>query len=98
MHDIHIERQHHLSLTDARKLAQQWQQSGESDWQLRCDYQRGEHMDTVHFKRSGVSGQLTVSDTHFVLSAQLGFLLKPFSQRISTAIEDNLTQCLQDFS
>ena len=90
MADIHIHRQHGLSLAQARKMAFQWAEQVEEEFDMECVYEEGETTDEVSFKRSGVSGTLTVSPDSFELQARLGFLLGAFKDRIESEIVKNL--------
>lgn len=94
MADIHIQRQHHLGLTGARKVAWQWAEQAESEFGMECTYEEGEDCDEVAFGRSGVSGTLRVTADHFELDARLGFLLGAFRERIESEIVKNLDELL----
>jgi putative polyhydroxyalkanoate system protein len=94
MADIHLRRDHHLGLSGARKVACQWAEQAEADFDMRCTYEEGDEADQVQFARSGVSGTLRVSAHHFELDAQLGFLLGAFKDRIEGEIAKNLDQLL----
>jgi putative polyhydroxyalkanoate system protein len=94
MADIHIHRPHSLGLPKARKIAWQWAEQVERDFEMDCTVVEGEDIDTVEFKRSGVSGTLTVAADHFELDAQLGFLLGAFSKTIEAEITKNLDALL----
>ena len=90
MADIHIERQHGMSLADARKAAIQWAEQVEQKFDMACTYAEGKISDEVSFSRSGVSGTLTVTKSIFELRAKLGFLLGAFSEKIEAEIVKNL--------
>lgn len=94
MPDIHIRRDHQLGLKGARQLASRWADQAQTRFDMRCTYEAGEAADEVRFTRSGVNGTLKVSADHFELSAQLGFLLGAFKDRIESEIEKNLDQLL----
>lgn len=94
MAQIHIHREHQLGLTGARKVAWQWAEQAEADFDMACTYEEGDDGDAVQFSRSGVSGTLTVSANHFELEAQLGFLLGAFKDRIEAEIVKNLDSLL----
>lgn len=94
MADIHIRRDHHLGLSGARKVAWQWAEQAEADFDMSCTYEEGEDADEVQFTRSGVNGTLRVSADHFELNAKLGFLLGAFKDRIEGEIVKNLDQLL----
>jgi putative polyhydroxyalkanoate system protein len=94
MAQIHIQRPHQLGLAGARKVAWQWAEQAEADFDMACTYEEGEDGDEVQFSRSGVSGTLKVSGDHFELDAQLGFLLGAFKDRIEGEIVKNLDALL----
>ena len=94
MADIHIHRDHQLGLAKARKVALQWAEQVESEFDMACTILEGETSDTVEFSRSGVKGELIVAANHFTLDAKLGFLLGAFSNRIEREIESNLDALL----
>ncbi len=94
MADIHIHRDHQLGLSKARKVALQWAEQAESEFDMECTILEGETSDTVEFGRSGVKGALIVAANHFTLDAKLGFLLGAFSKRIEREIESNLDALL----
>ena len=94
MAQIHIQRPQQLGLAGARKVAWQWAEQAEADFDMACTYEEGEDSDEVQFSRSGVSGTLKVSGDHFELDAQLGFLLGAFKDRIEGEIVKNLDELL----
>lgn len=94
MADIHIEREHTLGLAAARKLAWQWAEQAENEFDMSCTYEEGKKADEVQFTRSGVSGCLHVTEDRFVLDARLGFLLGAFKERIESEIVKNLDTLL----
>jgi putative polyhydroxyalkanoate system protein len=94
MAELKIERTHTLGLTGARTVAARWQKQAEEDWGMACTYEPGESEDHMRFERSGVSGELTVSEDRFDLQIQLGFLLGAFSGKIEEKIHANLDALL----
>jgi putative polyhydroxyalkanoate system protein len=94
MADIHIHRDHTLGLAKARKVALQWAEDVEKNFDMECTILEGETSDTVEFTRSGVKGELIVAPDHFDLQAKLGFLLGAFSSTIEAEIEKNLDALL----
>jgi putative polyhydroxyalkanoate system protein len=94
MADIHIEREHTLGMAAARKLAWQWAEQAENEFDMSCTYEEGRQADEVQFTRSGVSGCLHVTAERFVLDAKLGFLLGAFKDRIEAEIVKNLDTLL----
>lgn len=94
MADIKIHRDHTLGLAKARKVALQWAEDVEKNFDMECTILEGETSDTVEFTRSGVKGELVVAADHFQLEAKLGFLLGAFSRTIESEIEKNLDALL----
>lgn len=94
MADIHIRREHQLGIQGARKVAWQWAEQAEAEFDMACTYAEGADNDEVQFSRSGVSGTLRVSSDHFELDAKLGFLLGAFKERIEAEIVRNLDELL----
>ena len=94
MADIKIHRTHSLGLKKARKVAWQWAEDVERQFDMECTVIEGEFSDTVQFTRSGVNGSLTVAADHFDLQAKLGFLLGAFAKTIEGQIEQNLDALL----
>jgi putative polyhydroxyalkanoate system protein len=94
MPDIKIRREHSLGLAKARKVALQWAEDVEKDFDMECTIVEGEFSDTVEFTRSGVNGTLIVAPDHFDLNAKLGFLLGAFSKTIENEICKNLDALL----
>jgi putative polyhydroxyalkanoate system protein len=92
--DIRIHREHALGLSKARKVAWQWAEDVEKNFDMQCTVIEGDFSDTIEFTRSGVKGTLIVAADHFDLNAKLGFLLGAFSRTIETEIERNLDKLL----
>ena len=90
MADIYIERQHVMTLPEARNAAFKWAEQAEEKFDMECTYAEGKLSDEVSFTRSGVSGTLTVNKDTFELQARLGFLLGAFKDRIEGEIVKNL--------
>ena len=94
MANLHIRRDHSLGLAAARKIAFQWAERVEQEFDMECTYEEGEQGDVVSFVRTGVSGTLRVAPDHFDLDAKLGFLLGAFKDRIEAQIIQDLDQLL----
>ena len=94
MADIHITRQHGMTLLDARKAAFKWAEQAEAKFDMECTYEEGKASDVCGFTRSGVTGTLTVDKDTFVLTARLGFLLGAFKDRIESEIVKNLDELI----
>ena len=94
MPELKIEREHTLGLGGARLVAQRWREQAEQEWGMTCVSEPGEAVDRMRFERSGVSGELTVTETRFDLQIQLGFLLGAYSGKIVEKINANLDELL----
>ena len=90
MADIHIEREHALGLPEARKIAFKWAEQAEKEFDMACTYEEGTTSDRLSFSRSGVQGTLNVTANEFEISAQLGFLVGIFKEKIEAEIIKNL--------
>lgn len=94
MANLHIRREHSLSLAAARKIALTWAEHVEAEFGMECTYEEGKQEDRVTFARSGVNGILHVTPDHFDLDAKLGFLLGAFKGKIEAEIVKNLDDLL----
>jgi len=94
--DIHIHREHHLGLKEARKIAFSWAEKAEEKFDMECVYEEGDTEDTLTFTRSGVKGTLLVDARQFEMKAQLGFLFGAFKDRIESEIGDQLDALLNN--
>jgi putative polyhydroxyalkanoate system protein len=86
MADIDIRREHGLTVQSARETAERIAADLEKRFGLRGEW-RG---NTFNFKRSGVSGFLTVGEQDLHLSLTLGLLLKAMRESIERAIVHKL--------
>ena len=94
MADLHILREHTLGMAKARKIAFDWAEQVEKDFDMQCTYEEGRTADRVSFSRSGVQGELHVTKDKFELDARLGFLLGAFKGRIEAEIVSMLDALL----
>jgi putative polyhydroxyalkanoate system protein len=94
MPELTIEREHTLGLAGARAVAERWREQAEQEWGMSCESESGETADLMRFSRSGVSGELTVTETRFDLQLKLGFLLGAYSAKIEQKIKANLDELL----
>ena len=90
MADIHLSREHALGLPEARKIAFKWAEQVEKEFDMECTYEEGTTSDRLSFSRSGVQGTLNVTANEFEISAQLGFLVGIFKEKIEAEIIGNL--------
>lgn len=96
MSKVRIYREHQLGLEKAREIAKKWQADGEKDLNLKCNYQENSDKDVLLFKRSGVSGDLVVTDSAFELNAKLGFMVAPFKDKLVAAANKSLDKLLNE--
>ncbi|WP_019430177.1 polyhydroxyalkanoic acid system family protein [Limnohabitans sp. Rim47] len=94
MPELKIEREHALGLAGARAVAERWREQAEQEWGMACECEPGEVTDRMRFDRSGVSGELTVTESRFDLHLKLGFLLGAYSGKIEEKICANLDALL----
>ena len=90
MSDIKLVRFHSLPLAKAKALAQKAADALAAEYDLTSEW-RG---NTLRFHRSGVDGQMHVTDSEIRLDVTLGFLLKAFKTKIAGHIERNLEELL----
>ena len=91
---LNITRAHTLGLAGARAVSERWREQAEQEWGMACQSEPGASEDRMHFARSGVSGELRVTDTRFDLQLKLGFLLGAYSGKIEEKIRANLDALL----
>ena len=80
MSEISISRKHGKTLADARAAAEHMASALKEEFGLSCRW----NDDTLHFQRSGISGQLELDHEIVALNIQLSFLfaaLKPSIER-----------------
>ena len=94
MPELKIEREHSLGLAGARVVALRWREQAEQEWGMACQLESGDDTDCMRFARSGVSGELRVTQDRFDLQLKLGFLLGAYSARIEEKIKANLDELL----
>ena len=92
MADIKLIRPHSLPLSKAKALAQKTADALAAEYDLASEW-RG---NTLRFHRTGVEGQMRVTDAQIELDVTLGFLLKAFKAKIASQIEHHLEEMLAD--
>lgn len=90
MSEIKFKRTHHLSLKEAKKVAQKAADDLGAEYDLASEWKG----DTLHFHRGGVDGHMHVTESHIDLNVRLGFLLRPFKSAFEHHIERNLKALL----
>ena len=88
MSHIVVQREHTLTLDQARQSAETL--AG----QLAERYEISRHWqdDSLHFERSGVSGQIDLEPGRLRVSVRLGFLLIPLKHRLEQEIQQHLDE------
>jgi putative polyhydroxyalkanoate system protein len=90
--DIKFVRKHHVTLQKAKEGAQKIADDLAQEYDLTSEWEG----DTLHFRRSGVEGEMRVTDTTIELQVSLGFLLRPFKATLEEHIERHLDERLGD--
>jgi putative polyhydroxyalkanoate system protein len=90
MSEIRYKREHHLSVKEAKKIAQKAADDLGREYDLVSEWEG----DTLHFQRSGVDGHMHVTAHYIDLNVRLGFLLRPFKSAFERHIERNLDTLL----
>ncbi len=86
MADITIHQPHRLTPSKARAAAEKVADEMASEFDMAIDWQG----DVLNFKRSGVSGTLTLLDSAAQLDITLGFMLKAFAPKIEEQVGRNM--------
>jgi len=92
MSDIVFIRNHALTMAKAKDHVQKAADALASGYQLESEW----HGNTLRFQRSGVNGQIHVTESKIHLDVSLGFLLKPFKAKFVGEIERNLDKYLPE--
>jgi putative polyhydroxyalkanoate system protein len=92
MSDIAFIRNHGVPIAKAKALVQKAADALAAEHHLESEW----HGNTLRFQRSGVNGQIHVSDSKIHLDVSLGFLLKPFKAKFVGEIEQNLDKYLPE--
>jgi len=92
MPDIVIIRSHELPVAKAKTLVQKAADHLSAEHQLESEW----HGNTLRFQRSGVNGQIHVTDSKIHLDVSLGLLLKPFKAKFASEIGRNLDKYLPE--
>ena len=90
MSEIRYKREHHLSVKEAKKVAQKAADDLAKEYDLVSEWED----DTLHFHRSGVDGHMHVTAHYIDLNVRLGFLLRPFKSAFERHIERNIDTLL----
>ncbi len=88
MADISIRQKHLLTAKKARAAAEKVADEMAKDFDMAIDWQD----DVLNFKRSGVSGSLTLLEREAQLEITLGFMLKAFAVKIEEKVSINMAK------
>lgn len=94
MSTIELHREHTLGLKAARKLAYNWAEKLEQEFDAECTYIEGDDQDEVLFERSGVKGRMVLTASELHMHAKLGMLLGLLKERIEAEIVGHLDTML----
>lgn len=88
MADITIRQVHALSAARARAAAEKVADEMATEFEMAIEWEG----DVLRFKRSGVSGLLTLLDREAQLEITLGFLLRAFAPQIQEKVSHNMAK------
>jgi putative polyhydroxyalkanoate system protein len=92
MADIEFVKPHSLTVAKAKALVQKTADALTAEYGLSSEW----HGNTLHFHRSGVDGQMHVTESEVRLHMTLGLLLKAFKRTFVDHIERNLDRLLAE--
>jgi putative polyhydroxyalkanoate system protein len=92
MADIEFTKSHSLTIAKAKALVQQAAEALAVEYGLSSEWQGN----TLRFHRSGVDGQMHVTDSEIRLHVTLGFLLSAFKGKFIEHIEDHFDRLLAE--
>ncbi len=90
MSKIHIVRNHNLTLAEARTEVEHIAQRVDSEFGAEYEWDG----DTLRFSRSGVSGEITVTEDTLDLQVTLGLLLTAVKGQIEQKIAEKVDETL----
>jgi putative polyhydroxyalkanoate system protein len=90
MPDIELVKPHSLTIAKAKAMVQKAADAIAAEYDLTSEW----HGNTLHFHRSGVDGQMHVTDSEIRVHVTLGFLLKPFRAKLVDHIERSFERLL----
>jgi putative polyhydroxyalkanoate system protein len=92
MSDINLVRSHSLSIAKAKALVQRAADGLATEYDLESEW----HGNSLRFHRSGVDGQMLVTDSEIELNVTLGLLMKPFKGTFVDRIGHDLDKLLAE--
>jgi putative polyhydroxyalkanoate system protein len=90
MSDIEIVKPHSMPIAKAKALVQKAAGGLAAEYDLGSEW----HGNTLRFHRSGVDGQVSVTDSEITIDVTLGFILKPLRGKFVDYIERNFDKVL----
>ena len=88
---IDIHRAHSLDKEHAREAAETLAKDLSKQFDVNYQWEG----DLLKFKRSGVKGQLDISENDLHIRLELGLMLRPFKSRIEQEIHSQLDQIIR---
>tara|TARA_B100001245_G_C22734905_1_gene356597 strand:+ start:247 stop:525 length:279 start_codon:yes stop_codon:yes gene_type:complete len=88
---IDIHRAHSLDKEHAREAAETLAKDLSKQFDVNYQWEG----DLLKFNRSGVKGQLDISESDLHIRLELGLMLRPFKSRIEQEIHSQLDQIIQ---
>ena len=88
---IDIHRAHSLDKEHAREAAETLAKDLSKQFDVNYQWEG----DLLKFRRSGVKGQLDISENDLHIRLELGLMLRPFKSRIEQEIHSQLDQIIQ---
>ena len=92
MSDINLARSHSLSIEKAKALVQKAADGRATEYHVESEW----HGNTLRFHRSGVGGQMVVTESEIELNITLGLLMERFQGKIVDRIKHDLDKLLAE--
>jgi putative polyhydroxyalkanoate system protein len=92
MSDINLVRSHSLSIAKAKALVQKAADGRATEYHVESEW----HGNTLRFHRSGVDGQMVVTESEIELNITLGRLMERFQGKIVDRIKHDLDKLLAE--
>jgi len=92
MSDIQLVKPHSLPISKAKALVQKEADQLIDEYDLSTEW----HGNTLHLHRSGINGQIHVTDSEIRFHITLGFLLKPYKVKLIDHIERSFDRLLAE--
>ena len=92
MSDINLARSHSLSIEKAKALVQKAADGRATEYHVESEW----HGNTLRFHRSGVDGQMVVTESEIELHITLGVVMERFQGKIVDRIKHDLDKLLAE--